>query len=170
MEVNQIPERTLYSSRAKFSFLLLVCLLFTASGIWAANAGEQWGHLVYLICGLSSAACVMIMKKQTNYLKLGDNEFEIATLAYKRSIKWDDVDSFGLVSVYMRNLGYWTLIGWDYKKGVRAPPLAILGSTTQSKWAVGKEDTLPDTYGMKAKDLLSLLNEYLEASRPAREC
>ena len=91
-------------------------------GIEVASAGEQWGHLVYLICGLSSAACVLIMRKQTNYLKLGDNEFEIATLARKRRIKWDDVDSFGLVSVYMRNLGNWTLIGWDYKKGVSALP------------------------------------------------
>ena len=166
--MNQIPERTLYSSRAKFVFLLLVCLLFTLGGIQAASAGEQWGHLAYLICGLSSAACVLIMRKQTNYLKLGDNEFEIATLARKRRIKWEDVDSFGLASVYMRNLGYWTLIGWDYKKGVSAPPLAILGSTTQSKRVVGKEDTLPDTYGMKAKDLLSLMNEYLDASRTAR--
>ena len=167
--MNQIPERTLYPSRAKFIFLLLVFLLFTVCGILVANAGEQWGHLVYLICGLSSAACVLIMVKQTNYLRLGDNEFEIATLARKRRIKWDDVDSFGLVSVYMGKLGYWTLIGWDYKKGVSAPPLAILGSTTQSKRAVGKEDTLPDTYGMKAKDLLSLMNEYLEASRAAQE-
>jgi len=168
VEVDQIPERTLYPSRAKFVFLLLVCLLFTLGGIQAASAGEQWGHLAYLICGLSSAACVLIMRKQTNYLKLGDNEFEIATLARKRRIKWEDVDSFGLVSLYMRNLGYWTLIGWDYKKGVSAPPLAILGSTTQSKRVVGKEDTLPDTYGMKAKDLLSLMNEYLDASRTAR--
>ena len=167
--MDQIPERTLYPSRAKFVFLLLVCLLFTLGGIQAASAGEQWGHLVYLICGLSSAACVLIMRKQTNYLKLGDNEFEIATLAGKRRIKWEDVDSFGLASVYMRNLGYWTLIGWDYKKGVSAPPLAILGSTTQSKRVVGKEDTLPDTYGMKARDLLSLMNDYLKASQAAQE-
>ena len=169
MEVNQIPERTLYPSRAKFVFLLLVCLLFTLGGIQAASAGEQWGHLAYLIFGLSSAACVLIMRKQTNYLKLGDNEFEIATLARNRHIKWDDVDSFGLVSVYMGKLGYWTLIGWDYKKGVSAPPLAILGSSPLSKRVVGKEDTLPDTYGMKAKDLLSLMNEYLEVSRAAQE-
>ena len=168
MEVDQIPERTLYPSRAKFVFLLLVCLLFTLGGIQVASAGEQWGHLAYLIFGLSSAACVLIMRNQTNYLKLGDNEFEIATLARKRRIKWEDVDSFGLASVYMRNLGYWTLIGWDYKKGVSAPPLAILGSSTHSKRVVGKEDTLPDTYGMKAKDLLSLMNEYLDASRTAR--
>ena len=166
--MNQIPERTLYSSRAKFVFLLLVCLLFTLGGIQAASAGEQWGHLVYLICGLSSAACVLIMVKQTNYLRLGDNEFEIATLARKRRIKWEDVDSFGIVSVDIYNGGYWTLIGWDYKKGVSAPPLAILGSSTHSKRVVGKEDTLPDTYGMKAKDLLSLMNEYLDASRTAR--
>ena len=166
--MNQIPERTLYPSRAKFIFLLLVCLLFTVCGILVANAGEQWGHLVYLICGLSSAACVLIMRKQTNYLRLGDNEFEIATLARKRRIKWEDVDSFGIVSVDIYNGGYWTLIGWDYKKGVSAPPLAILGSRTHSKRVVGKEDTLPDTYGMKAKDLLSLMNEYLDASRTAR--
>ena len=169
MEVDQIPERTLYPSRAKFVFLLLVCLLFTLGGIQVASAGEQWGHLVYLIFGLSSAACVLIMRNQTNYLKLGDNEFEIATLARKRRIKWEDVDSFGIVSVDIYNGGYWTLIGWDYKKGVSAPPLAILGSTTQSKRAAGKEDTLPDTYGMKAKDLLSLMNDYLEASRAAQE-
>ena len=109
------------------------------------------------------------MRKQTNYLKLGDNEFEIATLAGKRRIKWEDVDSFGIVSVDIYNGGYWTLIGWDYKKGVTAPPLAILGSSTYSKRVVGKEDTLPDTYGMKAKDLLSLMNDYLRASRAAQE-
>ena len=167
--MDQIPERTLYPSTAKFVFLLLVCLLFTLGGIQAASACEQWGHLAYLIFGLSSAACVLIMVKQINYLRLGDNEFEIATLARKRRIKWEDVDSFGIVSVDIYNGGYWTLIGWDYKKGVSAPPLAIIGSTTQSKWAVGKEDTLPDTYGMKAQDLLSLMNDYLKASRAAQE-
>ena len=113
--------------------------------------------------------CVCVdNEKPDKLLEIGDNEFEIATLARKRRIKWEDVDSFGIVSVDIYNGGYWTLIGWDYKKGVSAPPLAILGSTTQSKWAVGKEDTLPDTYGMKAKDLLSLMNEYLDASRTAR--
>ena len=100
---------------------------------------------------------------------MGDNEFEIATLARKQRIKSEDVDSFRIVSVDIRHLGHWTLIGWDYKKGVSASPLAILGSTTQSKWAVGKEDTLPDTYGMKAKDLLSLMNDDLRASRAAQE-
>ena len=167
--MNQITERTLYPSRTKFIFLLIVCLLFTASGIWAANAGEQWGHLVYLIFGLSSAACVLIMRKQAVYLKLGDNEFEIATLAYKRRIKWDDVDCFGIVSIDIYNGGYWTLIGWNYKKGVSVPALAMLGSRTMDKRLVGKEDTLPDSYGMKAKDLLSLMNEYLDASRAAQE-
>ena len=167
--MNQIPERTLYPSRAKFIFLLLVCLLLTLGGIQAASAGEQWGHLAYLICGLSSAACVLIMRKQTNYLKLRDNEFEIATLAGKRRIKWEDVDSFGIVSLDIYNGGYWTLIGWDYKESVSAPPLAILGSRTLDKRLTGKEDTLPDRYGMKAKDLLSLMNEYLEASRAALE-
>ena len=67
---------------------------------------------------------MLIMKKQTNYLKLWDNEFEIATLANKRRIKWDDVDCFGIVSIDIYNGGYWTLIGWDYKKGVTAPPFA----------------------------------------------
>lgn len=148
--MNQIPERTLYPSRAKFVFLLLVCLLFTLGGIQAASAGEQWGHLAYLICGLSSAACVLIMRNQTNYLKLGDNEFEIATLARKRRIKWDDVDCLGIVSIDIYNGGYWTLIGWDYKKGVSMPALAMLGSRTLDKRLVGKEDTLPDSYGMKA--------------------
>ena len=49
------------------------------------------------------------------------------------------------------------------------PALAMLGSRTMDKRLVGKEDTLPDSYGMKAKDLLSLMNEYLDASRAAQE-
>ena len=167
--MNHILERTLYPSRAKFVFLLLFCLLFTVGGVGAASEGEQWGHLLYLIFGLSSGACVLIMRKQATYLKLGDDGFEVATLLRSRRIKWDDIDSFGIVSVDMRNLGYRTLIGWDYKEGVSAPQLAILGSTTHNKRAVGKEDTLPDNYGMKAKDLFSLMNEYLEASRAAQE-
>ena len=56
--MDQIPERALYPRRAKFVFLLLVCLLFTLGGIQAASAGEQWGHLAYLIFGLPSAVCV----------------------------------------------------------------------------------------------------------------
>ena len=67
MGVDQIPERTLYPSRAKFVFLLLVCLLFTLGGIQAASAGEQWGHLAYLIFG-----CVCVdNEKPDKLLEIG---------------------------------------------------------------------------------------------------
>ena len=39
-----------------------------------------------------------------------------------------------------------------------------LGLNLNPEKGVGKETTLPASYGMKAMDLLSLMNKYLEAS------
>ena len=39
-----------------------------------------------------------------------------------------------------------------------------LGPNLNPEKGVGKETTLPASYGMKAMDLLSLMNKYLEAS------
>lgn len=168
IEVGKIPEQTLYPSKAKVVFVLLASLLFTVGGILAAIEGEQWGHLLYLIFGLTSGLGVMGMRKNTNYLKLRDHEFEVATLFRKTRIKWDDIDSFGIVSTTTYNGMSWTLVGWDYKKGVRATPIAIIGSRAHNKWQVGKDETLPDSYGLRPTHLLSLMNERLEASRSAQ--
>ena len=163
-----MSELTLHTSKAKSLLLLLASLLFTAAGVFMALDGELMGHVGYVFFGLCSLAYVVQLITGGGYLKLKEDEFEFFSgFGRKQCVSWDDVDSFGVAVV--RNLSRYyvpptRLVGWNYKQGVDVSKFGRVTSKTLS----GREACLPDTYGMKLEELVSLLNEHLERSRDRR--
>ena len=161
-----MSELTLHMSKAKS--LLLASLMLTVAGVFMAQDGELMGHVAYAFFGLCSVAYMVQLTTGGGYLKLRDDEFEfVFGFGRKQCVKWDDVGSFGVAVV--RNLSRYyvpptQLVGWNYKQGV---DISKFGRVT-SKTLSGREACLPDTYGMKMEELLSLLNEHLEQSRDRR--
>ena len=163
-----MSELTLHTSKAKSLLLLLASLLFTVGGVFMARDGELTGHVGYVFFGLCSLAYVVQLITGGGYLKLKEDEFEFFSgFVRKQCVSWDDVDSFGVAVV--RNLSRYyvpptRLVGWNYKQGVDVSKFGRVTSKTLS----GREACLPDTYGMKLEELVSLLNEHLERSRDRR--
>lgn len=163
-----MSELTLHTSKAKSLLLLLASLLFTVGGVFMARDGELTGHVGYVFFGLCSLAYVVQLITGGGYLKLKEDEFEFFSgFGRKQCVSWDDVDSFGVAVV--RNLSRYyvpptRLVGWNYKQGVDVSKFGRVTSKTLS----GREACLPDTYGMKLEELVSLLNEHLERSRDRR--
>ena len=163
-----MSELTLHTSKAKSLLLLLASLLFTVAGVFMALDGELMGHVGYVFFGFCSLAYVVQLITGGGYLKLTEDEFEFFSgFARKQCVSWDDVDSFGVAVV--RNLSRYyvpptRLVGWNYKQGVDVSKFGRVTSKTLS----GREACLPDTYGMKLEELVSLLNEHLERSRDRR--
>ena len=161
-----MSELTLHMSKAKS--LLLASLMLTVAGVFMAQDGELMGHVAYAFFGLCSVAYMVQLTTGGGYLKLRDDEFEfVFGFGRKQCVKWDDVGSFGVAVV--RNLSRYyvpptRLVGWNYKQGVDVSKFGRVTSKTLS----GREACLPDTYGMKMEELLSLLNEHLEQSRDRR--
>ena len=163
-----MSELTLHTSKAKSLLLLLASLLFTVAGVFMAQDGELMGHVGYVFFGLCSLAYVVQLITGGGYLKLTADEFEFSSgFGRKQCVSWDDVDSFGVAVV--RNLSRYyvpptRLVGWNYKQSVDVSKFGRVTSKTLS----GREACLPDTYGMKLEELVSLLNEHLERSRDRR--
>ena len=163
-----MSELTLHTSKAKSLLLLLASLLFTVGGVFMARDGELTGHVGYVFFGLCSLAYVVQLITGGGYLKLKEDEFEFFSgFGRKQCVSRDDVDSFGVAVV--RNLSRYyvpptRLVGWNYKQGVDVSKFGRVTSKTLS----GREACLPDTYGMKLEELVSLLNEHLERSRDRR--
>ena len=159
-----MSELTLHTSKAKSLLLLLASLV----GVFVAQDGELMGHVAYAFFGLCSVAYMVQLTTGGGYLKLRDDEFEfVFGFGRKQCVKWDDVGSFGVAVV--RNLSRYYVpptrsVGWNYKQGVDVSKFGRVTSKTLS----GREACLPDTYGMKMEELLSLLNEHLEQSRDRR--
>ena len=157
-----MTELTLHTSKAKRLLLLLASLLFTVAGVFLAQDGELTGHVAYAFFGLCSVAYMVQLTTGGGYLKLRDDEFEfVFGFGRKQCVKWDDVDSFRVAVA--RNLSRYyvpptRLVGWNYKQSVDVSKFGRVTSKTLS----GREACLPDTYGMKMEELLSLLNGHLE--------
>ena len=163
-----MSELTLHTSKAKSLLLLLASLLFTVAGVFMAQDGELMGHVGYVFFGLCSLAYVVQLITGGGYLKLKEDEFEFFSgFGRKQCVSWDDVDSFGVAVVRNQSRYYvppTRLVGWNYKQGVDVSKFGRVTSKTLS----GREACLPDTYGMKLEELVSLLNEHLERSRNRR--
>ena len=161
IEEDQMQEITFYPSKAKYLQGLSASLLFTAYGVWMAYDGESMGHFIYLISGLFSAAFVTALLPglpDAKYLKLRYDEFEFGRLFRPHCVKWKDVENFEIWTV-VDLPGSIKQLGWNYKEGVE------VSKSVRINKMVGIDDTLPDTYGMKMEELLSLMNEYLANHR-----
>lgn len=142
----QIPA-TLRPSRVKWASLFLLCSVFVLGGIWMVREGESSGYFVagFFAIGLPVAAIQLL--PGAAYLRLTQDGFTFCSLFRAQTIRWTQVSEFAVVRVHI-----W-MVAWnfttDYPPGGRARSL--------SRLICGCEAALPDTYGMRPRELLVLM-------------
>ncbi|MEM7462236.1 MAG: hypothetical protein AAF362_06100 [Pseudomonadota bacterium] len=119
-----------------------------------SEADSGWDWFDWLV-GLSSSFGILISTFQlipgSSSLRIGDNGFTITKFFKKRFVGWGDCTEFKVWSRYSR--------------GFKMADFVVFSTGRNGLWdqyskrLSGKDDCLPDTYGMKAEVLCQLMNE-----------
>ena len=149
---------TYYPSKVKHTLLLLLSLVFVAGGIWLSQTGDWMGHFIYGFFGLGVIVFTIQLLPNSSYLKLKEDGFEFSALFRRHYVKWNDIKHFGIMTQTHRGMTTNKMVGWDYREEFEG---SDLGRRISKKMG-GIESALPDTYGMKAEELLSLMDENLK--------
>jgi hypothetical protein len=88
----------------------------------------------------------------TSYLKLTEEGFEVKSLLKSHFTKWSYVEVFGVG--YMRGNRKAVMFNYSENHTKPKPGKQIVSAIT------GGEGGLPNTYGMKAKELAGLMNKW----------
>jgi hypothetical protein len=145
-----VETRTLKPSRRKWALVLSICVAFTVAGVALAAAGEPLGWLAAVFFGLGIPASILVLTGRINGLRLAPEGFTISSLR-SSTVAWDDVEEFG---TFETRGG--TMVGFRF---VATYDKAWLGRSLayqMSKY----EGALPDTYGMKAEELVELMESW----------
>ncbi|MBN1764538.1 MAG: hypothetical protein JW860_04710 [Sedimentisphaerales bacterium] len=150
-------KKTYYPKKSRLLLLLAVCLLFTIGGIWMIKDEPFGGYLCAIFFGTGCAASIIQLLPGSAYLKIKDEGIEFCSLFRKTTILWDDISEFCVYSVSHRGMTVNKMVGINFVPEYDRSKLSRKLSTALA----GCEGGLPDTYGFKAEELASLLNEYL---------
>ena len=132
--------------------LLAISAGFVALGVFLISSGERLGGwLCAGFFGLGVLVAIVSLLPGSSYLDLSSNGIEIRALYRKWFVRWTDVQEFYPVVISNRRM-----VGWDYSASYTAHSLGRKVSRGMS----GIEAALPDTYGMSAESLATLLNEW----------
>ncbi len=147
------PQRLrLSTSRWRLLLLLAVSLCFVGLGVLLVLRGHLLvGWLNAGFFGLGALVAAIGLVPGGSYLELGPAGLECRSLHRKWFVRWTDVDEFFAV-----RLGARSMVGWRYAPAYTGQPIGRL----LSSGLTGVEAGLPDTYGMSAKALAGLLNEW----------
>lgn len=152
---NALPLR-LRASPLKMLALLVVSLVFVAGGLLMARDEPVMGYFGAVFFGLGAIVAVVSLLPGSSYVELSDEGFEVCSLFRKHFIRWAQIREFSIYRVQHSER-----VGWHY--------LAEAGATTLgrrvSSALAGVEGGLPDTYGMKARELADLMNNTLQTRR-----
>ncbi len=147
-----LPELTLRPSRRRLLVLLIVAASFTAVGALMIRGGDQRGWFVLSVPGIAAIVPFLILVLPgASYLRLAPEGFTICSLYRKSFIRWSEVTGFQLTTVALK-----TLVGFDYApKFQRSPRLRRLSAAIS-----GCQGALPDTYGLRALELATVMAIY----------
>ncbi|MEM6687019.1 MAG: STM3941 family protein [Bacteroidota bacterium] len=146
-----LEEKILYPSKVKSSMLVIISLIFTLGGAFMIAAGDTIGWLVSGFFGICLVVAIVGMFPKANYLKLHKSGFELCSLFRKTKYQWEDVHMFKVKKMYVN-----TMVMFNFSEQFQQHITMRKVNTKLS----GSEGALPDTYGLTAKELASLLNTY----------
>lgn len=90
-------------------------------------------------------------------LEIGPNGFTLRSFFRAQSLRWADVDTFFVASIFRNNM-----VVFNYSPEYRGPKVFAYKSPGYLAWAVNKrfDGIIPNPSGMGAEDLADLLNQY----------
>lgn len=158
--MNQTP-RTLRpyksaTSTFKTSMLLLVSVLFVACGIWMLPREALKGAFIIAFFGLCTIVFLVQLLPGSSWLSLDAEGFTYCALFRKHHVRWQDVESFTVVSVGMNSL-----VGWSFVENYEGS----VGGRKLSRALSGVDGALPDNYGKNAGELAELMNSFVVQAR-----
>ncbi len=143
-----LPLR-LRAARTRTLGLLAGCVAFVAGGVFVLRDSPVAGYSAIAFFGLGAIVIASNLLPGSGYLLLEDRGLTICVAFRKTFHPWRDVAEFLPV-----NVGTTTMVGVRYAAGYQANAAMRKLATRLA----GAEGALPETYGMKAEELASLLN------------
>jgi len=142
---------TLYPSKRKSAWLLLLMLVFVVLGcmlVWL-ELDVLWGWINIGFFGFGASVMALQFHPRASYLTLDEQGFTLGAMFRTWRTSWGDVAEFGVYRIAHNDIAGWNYRD-DYPQRNRAHAIA------KGMW--GFEASLPETYGLKAPELAALLN------------
>jgi hypothetical protein len=142
----------LHSTKGRTLAFLAMCLVFCAGSVWMIQDGRSIGWFPLVVFAIGSVVFAVNFLPSASKLVLTREGFTFTSLFREQKVTpWSHVAHFGIAHVSLNRM-----LGWDYvpehRPAGKAPGL--------SKAASGFEAALPDSYGMKMQDLVSLMEDW----------
>jgi hypothetical protein len=158
MGANAIEEQIMDTERQKYRprnsrtiLFALGSLAFLVPGAYMIKEQPVIGWFVTLFFGLGLIVFLIQIIPGSTELTLTKEGFEMTSLFRKGTIRWTEIESF--------NIGYIggnKTIVFDFNERYKKHKTGKI----ISKGLSGSHGALPTTYGLKAKELLKILNEW----------
>ncbi len=150
-------ERCLYPSRRRLLLLVFGCFLWIALTATPARARQPGGAMLSFLCVVGVLMSSVSLVPGTAWLKLNSQGFTVRYWFNDNSYRWSDIKEFRLITYrFMGVIPVRRSVGFKFsesypKRNVVSRIVGALASFDRN---------LQDNYGMKAQDLLVLLESY----------
>lgn len=138
----QLPA-TFYPGKIKNTILMLVSLTFVILGMNLLDKNIWIAIFNIFFFGICFIVYVINLIPNATYLKLEESGITMKTLFKTTFIPWEAVQNFDTKNIFL-----FKMVTFNLNKN-------LIDSKIKSK-----QGAFPDTYGMSAKKLSHLLNEY----------
>jgi len=139
---------TLRPGKLKNTILILISIAFICMGISLMERNLWAAILIIFLFSISLIIFFINLIPNTSYLKIDNRGLEMKTLFRTTFIPWQVVSGFTTKQIFLNRL-----VTFDIDE-------KYLGNSKIKS----KKGAFPDTYGMSAKKLAALLNDYKNQS------
>jgi hypothetical protein len=147
----QTDELILRPKKQKMILLAIVSMLFTYGGTLIIEDNSLKGWSITLFFALCLLIALIQLIPNSSQLKLTREGFIMTTLLRSHFTKWEDVKYFK-----EGRLGPKKMVMFDYTDKHDK----FTAGKSIARHLSGSEGALPDTYGLKTHELISILNEW----------
>lgn len=147
-----------HAKRSSAVWLLLICLAFTALGLFVALVVGEWpGWLIAGFFALGIPIAIVQLIPGSTYLEIDEQGFTMCTMYRKHRVLWSEVEEFMVIHHRQSGIKVNEWVGFNYRPTYDR---ARFGRKL-ARGLADCEGMLSVTYNMKAEDLVALLNECL---------
>jgi hypothetical protein len=147
-------ERCLYPSRRRVGLLVFGCFLLIILTATSARNRRSGGAMLSFLCVIGVIMSSVSLVPGAAWLKLDSQGFRVRYWFKDNTYRWTDIKEFKLITYrYMGFIPVRRSVGFTFSESY--PKRNVV---SRIAGAIASFDrNLPDNYGMKAKDLLVLL-------------